>query len=348
MMAMNTSGDFAAGARVDFVPRPFRPAWWAPGPNRQTLLARALRRPPPFPYRRERLETPDGDFLDLDWAPEPRPGAPWVLVLHGLEGSSSRSYVRNACAELMRRGLQPVVMNFRGCSGEPNRLPRFYHSAETGDPKFVLQVLSRRDPDRRLGALGFSLGGNVLLRLLAEEAASGTHRLHAAAAMSVPYDLSAGCRLLERSRMGRVYTLYFLRSLRRKVLAKAALLKDHVDVDAALEAPTIRAFDEVVTAPLAGYADAEDYYRHASSAPVLASIRTPTLLLHAMDDPFLPSDAVPRQAVRANPALCAAFTPEGGHVGFLGGLPWRPRFWADEEAARYLAAALSEHASEEC
>jgi len=331
--------------RPAFRVRPFRPAWWAPGPHAQTLFARALRSPVGPPFERERLETPDDDFLDVDWAPDPGPGAPLVLVLHGLEGGSRRTYVRNVCRELLRGGVRPVAMNFRGCSGEMNRTARFYHSGETGDATFLLRTFRTRNPERRVGILGFSLGGNVLLKLLGERDDGGRALVDAAAAISVPYDLAAGADLLERPGMGKVYAGYFLRSLVRKALAKSELLEGRADLAALRSVRTLRAFDDAVTAPLHGFRDAAEYYRASSSAGFLEGIRVPTLLVHSRDDPFLPAERIPLAAIEANPVLTPALSAGGGHVGFLEGPPWRPQFWADEEAARFLAGTLVRHSS---
>lgn len=318
----------------------FTPAWWARGPHAQTLFARALRPPRGPDLTRERLETPDGDFVDVDWAPDPGPDAPLVLVLHGLEGTSRRRYVRSVARALLARGVRPVAMNFRGCSGEPNRALRFYHSGETTDVAWLAEALRDRYPGRPLGAIGFSLGGNVLLKLLGEREDGGTALFGAAAAMSVPYDLDAGSALLERSRMGRAYTAYFLRSLRRKVASKRDRLAERLDLEAAAAARTMREFDDRVTAPLNDFRDAADYYACCSSVGYLENVRVPTLLLHALDDPFLPAEAIPVRIARGNPALTLDLTERGGHVGFLEGAPWAPRFWADERAADFLADKL--------
>lgn len=325
---------------IEFALRPFRPSAWATNAHAQTLLARALRPESPLPYRRDRVETPDGDFLDLDWMPEPGPEAPVALVLHGLEGSARRRYVRNVCAELHDHGVWPVALNFRACSGTPNRLPRFYHSGETGDVAWVLGRIRARLAGRRVGAMGFSLGGNMLLKLLGERGQEARELVDAAVAMSVPYDLEAGSRLLEAGGMGRFYSWYFLRSLRRKARSKEALLEELLDLPAVARTRSLRAFDELATAPLHGFEGAEQYYRISSSAPFLPGIRVPSLLLHSLDDPFLPRDALPREAMEDNPWIVPGITETGGHVGFLEGPPWRPRFWGDEEAARFLAAHL--------
>ncbi|NJD17771.1 MAG: alpha/beta fold hydrolase, partial [Gemmatimonadetes bacterium] len=323
-----------------FSPRPFRPAPWASNPHAQTLLARFLRSARGPAMVRERWELPDGDFLDVDLARDPGPGAPLVLLLHGLEGGSDRRYVLSACRALLARGIRPVAMNLRGCSGETNRLPRLYHSGETGDPGWVLERLRNDHPGRRVGAMGFSLGGNILLKLLGERGARATELLDAAVAVSVPMDLAAGCDLLDRTAMGRAYTWFFLRSLKRKARAKAALLAGLVDLEATLAARTLREFDDAATAPLHGFRDASDYYRRCSSAAFVPGSRVPTLVIHSLDDPFLPSEAFPRALLEANPAITAAVHAGGGHVGFMEGPPWAPRYWADEEGAAYLAGAL--------
>ena len=329
----------------EFAPRPFRPATWAPGPHAQTLFARVLRSGEGPLFRRERLVTPDDDFLDLDWGPEPASRgdgdhAPIALVVHGLEGSASRRYVRNVCRELFARGIRPAALNLRGCSGEPNRALVYYHSGKSEDPAFVLATLRERFPGRRLGAIGFSLGGNVLLKMMGERADGGAALLDAAVAMSVPYDLAAGARMLEQSFTGRAYAAYFLRSLQQKVSWKRERLARTLDVEAGLAARTIWEFDERVTAPLNGFGSAADYYARASSSGFLGGVRVPTLLLHATDDPFLPPAAIPVEAAAGNPALQLVLHDQGGHVGFLAGPPWKPEFWADEESARFLVERL--------
>jgi predicted alpha/beta-fold hydrolase len=319
---------------------PFLAPWWARGPHAQTLLARWLRSEDGPDFERERLETSDDDFIDLDWTFDPGEGAPIVLLLHGLEGSSDRRYMRNVARELLQRGVRAVAMNFRGCSGEPNRQLRFYHSGETADPGLVLKAIRERFPDRRLGAMGFSLGGNMILKAMGERDDGGTGMLDACVAMSVPYDLSAGCSLLERSVMGRVYSDYFMRSLRQKVSTKRDRLAEVLDMDQVDGARTIRAFDEAVTAPLNDFDDAEDYYRRCSSAPFLTEVRVPTLLLHARNDPFLPADLITEARAAANLHIRMVTTDYGGHVGFIQGSLRKPDFWGDRAGAAFLADAL--------
>jgi predicted alpha/beta-fold hydrolase len=308
----------------------------------QTFAGRFMRPELELPLERERWDTPDGDFLDLDFSPEPASAngspAPVVVLLHGLEGSARRAYAMHSYLELARRGVRAVGLNFRSCSGEPNRLPRAYHSGDTADLSFVLERLQERFPGRPLGALGFSLGGNVLLKLLGEQGADA--RVSAAAAVSVPYDLAAGAKCLEISAMGRLYAWHFLRMLRRKMLWKSSMLRERIALEAALAARTLREFDDLATAPLHGFRDAAHYYGESSSARFLSRIVTPTLLIHSLDDPFQPSEYVPFDLIESNPALIPGFANAGGHVGFVEGEPRAPTFWAEQQAARFLASAL--------
>jgi hypothetical protein len=327
----------ARGKPAAFRPRPFRPLPGLRGAHVQTIAGRLLRRAPPMAFRRERVELPDGDFVDLDFAPPPRPDAPRVLLLHGLEGSARRGYALNTYRELARRGLGAVGLNFRSCSGEPNRGPRLYHSGETEDLRYVARLLREQTPGTLCGAVGFSLGGNALLKFLGEEGEHAAGWLRAAAAVSVPYDLGAGADALDASIMGRIYTRVFVRSLVAKAEAKGSLISEHCDLERVRRARSFREFDDAATAPIHGFSGAADYYARSSSRHFLARIRVPTLLLQAGDDPFLPAAAFPHAEVAANPLLQAVITAHGGHVGFIEGPPWRPRFWAEEQVAEYLA-----------
>ena len=240
--------------------------------------------------------------------------------------------------ELADRGLRAVGLNFRGCSGEVNRAPRFYHSGETEDIGFVIDLLRERFPNRPIMAIGFSLGGNILLKYLGERKPENPPPVSAAVAISVPYDLSAGAVALERRGMVRVYAARFLRSLLAKVRAKKNVLADALDLEAVFASKTIRDFDDAATARLHGFSDAEDYYQKSSSNRFIPSVRVPTLLLHARDDPFLPLAALPVSEIEANPFLKLVLTNGGGHVGFLeGGPPWHPSFWLEGQIAAFLA-----------
>ena len=318
----------------------FKAPLWLPSPHAQTIGGRMLRRSPSMELSRERWTTPDDDFLDLDFAPPPGNDAPIVLLLHGLEGSAQRGYAINTYAELARYGIAAVGLNFRSCSGELNRTARFYHSGETEDIRFVLRELRTRHPHVPIGAVGFSLGGNALLKFLGEEGAVARDLVTAAVAVSVPYDLAVGADYLGQNALGRLYTRIFLKPLVEKMAAKAHLLPSHCDLARAQRARSFREFDDAVTAPLHGFDGADDYYARSSSAQFIPAIRVPTLLLHSEDDPFLPMSAFPAANVAANPLILAAVQKEGGHVGFIHGDPVTPEFWAEETAARFLSIHL--------
>jgi predicted alpha/beta-fold hydrolase len=319
----------------------FRPAPGLRNPHLQTLAGKLLRPQLDIPLRRERIVTPDGDFVDIDFAGGGTgPGGPLVVVLHGLEGSARRRYMMTTYRALLSRGLSPVGLNFRGCSGEPNRTIRQYHSGETGDLRLVLGRLRERyDPP--FGLVGYSLGGNVTLKLLGEHGDGIEGLVGAAAAVSVPFDLAAGAATLEVGFLGRhIYTRYFMRTLRKKMLSKGPLLHDVCDPGRVRGARTLREFDDAATAPIHGFDDATDYYSRSSSAGYLAAIRVPTLVIHALDDPFLPRDSVPLSALESNPALTPLISEHGGHVGFVSGSLARPGFWAEARLAAFLATRL--------
>jgi len=318
--------------------RSFAPPRWLTGAHGQTLAGKFLRRPPDAPVTRERIDTWDGDFLDVDWMPEQDPASPLVLVLHGLEGHTQRGYMVQTFTALADRGLRAVGLNFRGCSGAVNRAQRFYHSGETEDIAFVIDLLRERFPTRPLMAIGYSLGGNILLKYLGERVPESPSPVSAAVAISVPYDLSAGAKALERRGMARVYSRYFLTSLLAKVRGKETMLTDVLNLNEVWASETIRDFDNAVTARLHGFVDAEDYYRKSSSNRFVASVGVPTLLIHAGDDPFLPVEALPVSEIEANPFLNLILTDGGGHVGFCeGGTPWNPSFWVEDQSASFLA-----------
>ena len=327
----------------------FVPAWWLPGPHFQTLGARFLRSRRGIEFHRERLELPDGDFIDLDWAiTDGKRGrqedekTPIVVVLHGLEGSARSKYAIETYRQLLARDVTPVGLNFRSCSGELNRLPRMYHSGETADLAFVLRTLRARHAKRPFGAIGFSLGGNVLLKYLGQHAGSTEHTFpDVAAAVSVPFDLAAGADYIDRG-MSRVYLAFLLRKLKRKIRGKEERLAGLVDVHRVLRSRGFRDFDDTGTAPLHGFLGADDYYARSSSNQFLAAIDVTTLLIHSEDDPFLPSNAIPRAAAAGNPNIESRFVNNGGHVGFVEGLPWRPRFWAEATAAAFVSRHLAE------
>jgi predicted alpha/beta-fold hydrolase len=321
-------------------------AWWVPGAHFQTTWGRFGRSRRLLEFEREQLTTPDSDDLIVDHLSGP-PGAPRVVLLHGLEGSSYAVYVLGLARLVARAGWRATAINFRYCARNPergrrfmpNRRPRLYHSGDTADLDFVVRTLAAREPDVPLYAVGVSLGGNVLLKWLSETGARSP--IEAAATISVPYDLSAASRHLER-RAGRMYVNYFLRSLKRKVLDVMARFPQetrHVDRDYVTFARTFVEFDDAVTAPLHGFANADDYYLRSSSLRYLHQIEVPTLCVSSADDPFVPADTLERARVAASEDVELVVTRWGGHAAFITGRwPWRALYWAEEHALSWLVA----------
>ncbi|HEV8585255.1 MAG TPA: alpha/beta fold hydrolase, partial [Methylomirabilota bacterium] len=248
-----------------------------------------------MPTRRERVPTPDGDFVDLDWLDGP-PDAPFLFVLHGLEGSCESHYVRGLLALAHARGWGGLALNFRSCSGEPNRLPRFYHSGDTDDLDLVVRLVGERLPNARVGLVGISLGGNVLLKWLGERGDDAPKPVRGAVSISAPYDLERCARVLDQGFQKLTYTASFMRSFKAKVRAKAGAFPGFVDVAAVMRSRTFAEYDRAVTAPLHGFADEVDYWRRSSCLAYLPRVRRPALLISAVDDPFVPPAALPDPA----------------------------------------------------
>ncbi|HEY0142752.1 MAG TPA: alpha/beta fold hydrolase [Thermoanaerobaculia bacterium] len=326
----------------------FLPAWFLPGPHLQTIWGRMTRPRRLVAFRREAIETPDGDELVLDHLDAPATAEHPVhfVLVHGLEGSSYSVYMQGVLAHIARRGHIATAMNLRGCARDPrnlslmipNKRPRFTHSGASGDFDFVLRTLAARHPRARFAAFGASLGGNMLLKWLGEN--SGQSIVRAAATLSVPFDLGAGSRHLERSAAGRFYTSSFLATLKKKITRTASLfpeVRTRVDIARMQASKTFWQFDDAATAPLHDFLDASDYYRRSSSIHFLGRIDTPVLALNAVDDPFLPMEILPLAERVASPTVDFRTTPVGGHVGFVSGrAPWRCEYWAEELAVNWM------------
>lgn len=325
---------------------PFKPAWWLKNRHLQTLYPALLRKiRHTIPTRRERLITPDQDFVDLDWCGEQH--QPLVMLLHGLTGSTKSIYIKGLQHRLATEGFRTVALNFRGCSGESNRLARCYHSGDTDDVDFLYRTLRQREPATPLAAIGFSLGGNVLLKWLGEQGEK--LNLFAAIAVSVPFVLSACATQLD-SGFSKLYRENLLTELKTYVdtkqrhlekigqIGEANRLKQLGDLSAI---HSFWQYDERVVAKLHGFASAHAYYRAASSRQFLAAIAVPTLIIHARDDPFMTAAVIPHDH-EVSKKVTLEITAHGGHVGFVsGGNPFRPVYWLEHRLPLFLHEQLT-------
>jgi predicted alpha/beta-fold hydrolase len=315
----------------------FKPAWWLRNPHLQTLWPAILRKNiKHLLLERERLELPDGDFIDLDWIGKNQKG-PLVLMLHGLEGSIDSHYAKGMLLTLSQCGWRGVFMHFRGCSGEPNRLCRNYHSGETSDVELVTQFLIKREPNTALAAIGYSLGGNVLLKWLGET--KEKNPLKAAIAVSVPFELHKAATRIQQG-FSRFYQWYFLRCLRDRLSIKFGLIPPSIDASLLASVHTMRDFDDKLTAPIHGFSGVDEYYSTASSRQYLKHICTPTLILHAKDDPFMSEDVIPKLDELSS-SVHLEVTARGGHVGFVSGkYPWKAEYWLEQRIPSFLLPYL--------
>jgi predicted alpha/beta-fold hydrolase len=308
---------------------PYRAPAWLPGAHVQTIYP-SLVPQVPVAYRRERVVTPDGDFWDFDWLASPAaPDAPLVVLFHGLESGSNATYARALMRHFGELGLRAVVPHFRGCSGEPNRKPRAYHSGDHAEIATMLAAIRQRIPDGTpVFAVGVSLGGSALLNWLGRAQYEASRWVVAAAAVSAPLDLMAAGTAIDQG-TNRIYAYAFLRTLKPKALAMAERFPGLLDVERLRAAQTMWAFDDIVTAPLHGFAGVEDYWMRGSSKPWLAEIDVPTLVLNARNDPFIPGASLPRRG-QAGDAVLLEQPEQGGHVGFMTGpvpgrIDWLPQ-----------------------
>jgi hypothetical protein len=308
----------------------YRPPRWLPGPHAQTIWPAVVAPRARVEYRRARWATPDGDFIDVDFTTGggADPSRPLLVLFHGLEGSSGSHYATAAMAEAVRRGWRGAVAHFRGCGGELNRAARAYHSGDSEEIDWVLRRFARDDAQASpLFAAGVSLGGNALLKWLGERGEDARF-VAAAAAISAPQDLLAGATALSRG-FNRVYTRNFLATLKRKSLAKLAQHPGLFDRERMLASRDFFEFDDVVTAPIHGFRDCYDYWERSSSRRFLRAIRVPTLVINALNDPFLPPHALATRA-EVSQFVTLDYPEHGGHVGFLSGsvpgrFVWLPR-----------------------
>lgn len=298
---------------------PYRSPWWLPGSHLQTVYPYLRVRAAPPAYRRERIETADGDFNDYDWVDGPA-DAPVLVLFHGLEGSSKSHYATALLEAAARRGWRGVVPHWRGCGGEPNRLARAYHSGDHAELDALLAAVRARTGSSPLAAVGVSLGGNVLLNWLGREKEKSRVWLKAAASVSAPIDLVASGTALDRG-FNRLYARNFLKTLVPRALEKLQRCGTLYSEEKLRAVDTIHDFDDLVTAPLHGFAGVMDYWTRASSKPWLREIVLPTLVLNATNDPFVPGPSLPGPS-EVSAAVTLEQPSTGGHVGFVsGGFP---------------------------
>lgn len=311
---------------------PFAAPAWLANAHLQTLYGSLLAPSPRVAYRRERWQTPDADFVDVDFIDGPA-DAPWLQLFHGLEGSSGSPYALHLMDAARRVGWRGSVLNFRGCSGEPNRLARAYHSGDSDEADWVLRRLRERAGTAPFYAAGVSLGGNVLLKWMGERGSEAEALVDRAASICAPVDLMAAGYALERG-FSLLYAKHFLVTLKRNAFEKLARYPGLYDAESVGRAATLRQFDDLVTAPVHGFRGVDDYYTRASSKPLLGAIRVPTLIVNARDDPFLPAEYLPSPG-EVSPRVTLEFSETGGHVGFVRGFPGRID-WLPDRVIQYL------------
>ena len=307
----------------------YRPPWGLANGHLQTILPALFRRVAPITCERERIVMPDGDFLDLDWNRDHRSDS-LVIITHGLEGNSADASVQGMAAAFHRAGWVSLAWNLRGCSGELNHLLRTYHSGAWEDLQCVIEHAS--PGYRNIALVGFSIGGNLTLKYLGDHGAAIHPGIKGAVAFSMPCDLASSALALE-SRINSIYMNHFLRDLRRKIREKAATFPEGISTEGLERIRTFREFDGTYTAPLNGFLSAEDYWAKASSKPSLRGITVPTLLINALNDPFLGPECFPREEAVANPHLSLELPESGGHLGFL---TLGNEYWSETRAVEFL------------
>jgi len=301
----------------------YRSPWYLPGADLQTVVPH-LRSIRDVTYKRQRVELDDGDFVDVDWSAEGRDRL--VIVVHGLEGHAGRPYMRSTVRAFNRAGWDALAWNMRACSGEVNRTAGFYHAGLSADLVAVLEHAMQVRAYECIALVGFSLGGNLILKYLGEQETRVPAALRAAATFSVPCDLADAAHAIDRRRNA-FYLRRFIRHLRKKVRRKAAVLPGVIDVEGLDDLRDLRAFDSRYTAPVHGYASADDYWASNSCIHFLSAIRIPSLIVNANNDTFLGTRCYPYDTVRSLDRVYMEVPHSGGHVGFplKGGDSWMER-----------------------
>lgn len=309
----------------------YRPPAWMRGAHMQTIHPALFRKVAPVTLHLERLELEDGDFLDLEWSGGK--GKRLAILSHGLEGSTGANYIQAMARALVKRGWDVLAWSLRGCGDEPNRLPAFYHSGKTEDLEFVIRRALGVHPAEGIDLIGFSLGGNLTMKYLGERGGDIHPKIRRAVAFSTPCDLAC-CSASLGQPENAIYMERFMKTLRAKVREKHGRFPERFDLTGLEKMRTFAEFDGRFTAPLNGFRDAEDYWKHSSSRPLLPAIAIPTLLVNAENDPFLGPSCYPRVEAEASAFLHLEIPAEGGHVGFGGGR----EYWSEKRAAEFLSA----------
>lgn len=322
------------------LPSSFVPAFGLGNCHLQTTLPSILScKYSSVPVKRERLTLPDGDFIDFDWFDDTIT-APIVIILHGLTGSVQSHYVQSILHQLKLRKWRPILMYYRGCSGEPNLLDCSYHLSDTMGLDSLVKELRRREPNTPIAAVGYSMGANVLLKWLGDSGDKA--ELTTAVAVSTPFDLAKSSNYL-RHGFSRFYQWWLIGDLHDYVRRKYQTKKPPMDFSNITQLKSFWDFDDKVTAPLNGFKDVQDYYIKSSCGPVLKNISVPTLALHAKDDPFMTPDIVPDNS-QLSSAVTIELSEKGGHVGFVSGSIFHPEYWLEqripEHLQRYLTVAV--------
>jgi len=325
----------------------FKPAWWLRNRHAQTIFpSLPWSGVPQVELRSEALELPDGDVTLVDWmvdGPAADSGAPLLVILHGLEGSANSTYARSLLHSAGLMGWRAAGLHFRDCGDYRNRLPRRYHAGETNDIRYFLESLGTAGQTGPMMAAGFSLGGSVLLKYLGENGVSTP--LQAAAAISVPLSLHDSADALTNG-FSRIYQYYLLKRMKKAIGRKFDRHTAAFDWDRAMNATSFAEFDDAVTAPLHGFSGKDEYYDRCSSVGFLAAISRPTLIINALDDPFMTPAGIPSED-RLSDSVQIEISDIGGHVGFVGGrLPWRPEYYLPSRIIDFLQSRMRESALE--
>ena len=316
----------------------FKPKFTLKNRHLQTLYAPLFRKQTTPKVEIERFELSDGDFVDAYWYnSKPIDNRPIVTLFHGLAGSFTSPYIQGVMRALEKRGFASVLMHFRGCSGEENLLPRAYHSGDTGDAKAWISHLKKSYPNSSLYAVGYSIGGNMLLKLLGEEEEETP--VKSAVSVSAPMDLNISAKAINKG-FSKLYQAHLLKALKLTLIEKynkfdmESLL--NMSIEGVKKIKTIEEFDERYTAPIHGFLSASDYYERCSAKQFLKSIKIPTLIIHALDDPFMTEEVLPTTCDEVSISVTLELSKHGGHVGFVGGSCGKPNYWLEEKIADYF------------